>query len=173
MKSRSKWYLISFLVLGLFVASCAMSCSGSQQTQTTKEQEEILSYLDTMAPVMGKHADWYDDQNALAEARGLDYNEAEAKLHGLISRMEQIYMDVETSIPPPVLREYKHKWSRVCQLNLQTLTLMLQLLEERNLELVPKINELTFQANDLKTEADEELIDILSKYDISFDPFSR
>jgi len=89
-----------------------------------------------------------------------------AKLQDLIRRMENIYLEIEKSVPPAAFRQFRQKLSQSCQLNLQALTLTVQALEERNLSLLPKINELTFQANDAKTAADEELLNIFRKYNI-------
>jgi len=149
------------MALILLLVSSVGACDSKAQ-----ERQQITDYIDSMLPVMEAHSDWHEDQNAFAQSRNLDYDEATAELADLIRRMEEIYMDVETSIPPTVLREFKHKWSQVCQLELQLLAVFIEALETSNTSLPREINELTFQANDIKTEVDEELLDILHEYDI-------
>ena len=170
MKNLKKWSSLLVLLLGVLMVVGLVACGERPQSQTASGREEIINYIDKMLPVMERHADWFDDQNALSQERGLTYEEGLYRLRELSDRMEQIYLDVEKSIPPPVLRNYKHKWSQVCQLNLQSVTLAIQIIQEGNTALLTQLNEVTFRANDLKTEADEELIDILAEHDIPFNP---
>ena len=165
MKTSHRWHSVLLIGLTFLLLISIIACAAP------KEKQEIIDYINTMSPVMGAHADWYDTQNRLSQQSDPDYSEFMVGLKDLLVRMENIYMDVETSMPPPVLREFKHKWSRECQLCVLAVAKSIQSLEESNIGLLFEAQELMFEANDVKTEATEELFDILEQYNISPDDF--
>lgn len=161
MKVKNKFFQTLLIGLILILVGCVIACDSKAQ-----ERQQIVDYLDTMSPVMGAHADWYDDQNRLFQSSDPDYSEFMVELRDLLDRMEKIYMDVETSMPPQVMREFKHSWSRECQLCILAVGKLIQAIDEGNVDLVFGAQKLMFEANDVKNETTEKLLDLLQQYDI-------
>jgi hypothetical protein len=89
-----------------------------------------------------------------------------AKLENFLDRAERLYLDVEESIPPTILRTFKHKWSEECHLYVKMLGLMLMGLERDDFAMAMQAEDLLFEANAVKTEWQEELLDIAEEYNI-------
>jgi len=160
-KGNNRFFQILLIGLSLVLVGSVVACDSK-----TQERQQIIDYINTMSPVMGAHADWYDDQNRLFQSSDPDYSEFMVELRELLSRMEKIYMDVETSMPPQVMREFKHDWSQECQLGILAIGKLIQAVDEGNLDLVFEAQELMFEANDIKNETTEKLLDLLQQYDI-------
>jgi len=160
-KGNNRFFQTLLIALSLLLIGSIVACDSKAQ-----ERQQIVDYINTMSPVMGAHADWYDDQNRLFQSSDPDYSEFMVELRDLLDRMEKIYMDVETSMPPQVMREFKRNWSRECQLGILAVSKLIQALHEDNLDFVFEAQELMFEANDVKNETTEELLDLLQQYDI-------
>ena len=165
MKTSHRWHSVLLIGLTFLLLISIIACAAP------KEKQEIIDYINTMSPVMGAHADWYDDQNRLFQSSDPDYSELMVELRDLLDRIEKIYMDVNTSTPPQVMREFKRNWSRECQLGILAVGKLLQAIDEGNVDLVFEAQELMFEANDIKDKVTEELFDILEQYNISPDDF--
>jgi len=59
-KSNNAFPKVLLIGLSLLLFSSVISCDSRAQ-----ERQLIIDYIDTMMPVMGAHADWYEDQNIL------------------------------------------------------------------------------------------------------------
>lgn len=130
------------------------------------ERQQIVDYFQKMEDVLEAHADFYDDMAKVADMKNPTKNEAISRLTDLLNRMEDIYMDVETSIPPPVLRSFKAKWSEECHLCIKALALTIQGIEEDDINKVIEGDDYIYEANKVKTELQNELLDLLDKYNI-------
>lgn len=161
MKGNSKFFQTLLIGLSLLIVGSVVACDSKAQ-----ERQQIIDYINTMSPVMGAHADWYDDQNRLFQSSDPDYSEFMVELRDLLDRMEKIYMDVNTSTPPQVMREFKRNWSRECQLSILAVGKLLQAVNEGNVDLAFEAQELMFEANDVKDKVTEELFDLLQEYNI-------
>ena len=161
MKGNNKFFQTVLIGLILLLVGSVVACNSKAQ-----ERQQIVDYINTMSPVMGAYADWYDDQNRLFQSSDPDYSEFMVELRDLLDRMEKIYMDVNTSTPPQVMREFKRNWSRECQLGVLAVGKLLQAVNEGNVDLVFEAQELMFEANDVKNETTENLLDLLQQYDI-------
>ena len=158
-------------VIGAIIGTAVISPFSGLDNGT--ERQEVVDYLESMMPVIEAQADWKDDQNTLAEARNLNREELMDEFTDLLYRMDKIYMDVETSVPPPEMREFKRKWSRECQLTLQATNLMIQSLDTGKWDLMTQAMELIFDANVINEEYYIELMDILDRYNIDAEDFSK
>jgi len=160
-KSNNAFPKVLLIGLSLLLFSSVISCDSRAQ-----ERQLIIDYIDTMMPVMGAHADWYEDQNILFRTSDPDYSEFMTELRDLLDRIEEIYMDVNTSIPPQTMREFKKSWKRECELCILAVGKLLRALDEENIDLAFEAQELMFEANDVKDEATEKLFDLLIEYNI-------
>jgi len=161
LKGNNKFFQTLVIGLSFLLVGSVVACDSKAQ-----EKQQILDYIDTMLPVMEAHSDWYDDQNRLFQSSDPDYSEFIVELRDLLDRMERIYMDVNTSTPPQVMRDFKRNWSRECQLGILAVGKLLQAVNEGNVDLVFEAQELMFEANDVKDKVTEELFDLVQEYDI-------
>ncbi len=166
MKGNNKFFQTLLIGLSVLLVGSVVACESEAQSR-----QQIVDYIDTMMPVMGAHADWYDTQNRLFQKSDPDYSKFMVELRDLLDRMEKIYMDVQTSMPPKVMREFKRNWSRECELCILAVGKLLQALDEGNVDLVFEAQELMFEANNVKNETTEILLDILQQYDIDISDF--
>jgi hypothetical protein len=158
--------ILKRLISGLLILSVFLAGACSEP----KEKQTIVDYLNGMTSVWETYLVWHDEWNAFTKTRFANAEEAITKLRDLdlVRKMEKIYMDVEKSAPPKELYEFKGKWSRLCQLNLQSLALTIQFFDTKDTSLGYKINELTFEANTLTDEFWQELLKIFNKYNIEY-----
>ena len=165
MRIQRRWYFTLLLFMILLTILPSVSCGVS------KEKQEVIDYIDIMLPAMGAHADFYEDWYILMQTSNPDRYELIDEIGDMLNEMEDIYMDVNTSMPPPILREFKSKWSDECELSILALAKTIQALEENDRDLLFEAQELMFQANDAKYEATEELYDVIQQYDIEIGRF--
>lgn len=160
MKPFNRISAILFIGLLLILIPFTFSCTGS------KEKQDILNYIEEMMPVMEAETEVNEAHNQLTRRTDLSYQEVYEEIQALLIKTENIYLDVDSSIAPPVMREFKRKWSKSCQLKVQALSLTLQGLLEENFDLIREGDNLLFEANNVKTDMQEELYDLFIEYNI-------
>lgn len=167
MKVKNKFFQTLLIGLILILVGCVIACDSKAQAR-----QQIVDYINTMMPVMGAHADWYDAQNRIFQQSDPDYSKFLVELRDLLDKMEKIYMDVQTSMPPKEMREFKGGWSRECELCILAVGKLLQAVDEGNVDLVFEAQELMFEANNVKNETTEKLLDLLEQYNIDISDLS-
>ena len=165
---RFSTILVTSIIMFGLVIGCGrpVSTAPPLSSEDKDTRQQIIEYLKEMEPTMEAHVYVHEDIAKLTSASNPDYNDTLSDLRNLFRRMETIYIEVEASVPPPVLSGYKGKWSKECQLTILALSHIIEGMVEHDVEVARKGDERIFEANDLRGEYIRELIEILQKYNI-------
>jgi len=161
---RGKWYSILVAGLVLSLASSVLACGQPND----REGQEIINYLESIMPIMEANDAWLDEYNDLQRIKNIDLKEYEIQMLDLTLRLNEIYHDLYSTTPPPVLRDFKHKFCKECELRIEAQKLVSRAFLETNPQLLLEADELIWEANAVRSEWGEQLIDLFDKYNIKY-----
>lgn len=160
----------AIILIGLaFLAVVAFGIFG----KTKANAQQIIDYLDNMAPVAQAHAQWIEDYQILTELYAvLSNSEKMEELNKLLDRMEAIQIDIEQSKPPDILSGVKAKWNSECVKILQVVYQISLTLEIGKPEWITEAYEFLLEADRLRQEWKGGLSSLLDEYNIESTDFA-
>lgn len=154
------------LITLAFVAAIAFGILSRPRVDT----QEIILYLEDMAPVAQAHAAWLEDYETLTGLYAvMSQNQKIEELNKLLDRMEEIQIDIDESTPPDILGNIKTKWNSECHSILQAVYQLILGIERNNIEWISEAYELLLEAENARQQWKEELSNLLNENDIEIE----
>ena len=161
--------------LKLVVVACVLLVamvfpSACTHPQAAREREQIIAYFDEMTPVMEAYMAYMKKWKAFGWPSDIPpIAEATPQLEDFRSQSQKLYENVENSVPPPILVNFKSKWLEECYLLGQCTAMTLWSFNHGSSEYAHRGPDLLNQTNAAHSEWSGELADLLSRYDIEWD----